>query len=150
MNSYKIQFKLYVKIFLALALLLVTGGLVFNVVSVIEYFRLSTSKTLSHSLLLMVTVFLDVLIASLLFFNRYIIKDGKLITQFGVIKFKANLTDAINATHFKRTDTLVLYFKNAEYLVIMISPSLYKQFIDEIKKYNPQIYADIDSEEKNI
>jgi hypothetical protein len=150
MNSFKLQYKLYVKIFLTFALLLSVAGVVFNVISVIEYSSISIVKTISHALLTAVSSFLCALVASLLFFGRYIIKDGKLITAFGILRFKSSILDAVNATHFKKTDILVLYYKNAEYSVIMISPEFYGRFLESIKKENPSFYSDVKSGEENI
>ena len=146
MKSFKIEYKLYVKIFLSLALIISIAGLVFNIISIVEYFNLSTRKLISHVLLTVVTAFLCVIISSLLFFGRYKIKDGKLITCFGILRFKTDVFDLLNATHFKRTNILVIYYKNAEYSVIMISPEFYKDFIKAIRLENPNFYSNVESE----
>jgi hypothetical protein len=146
MKTFKIEYKLYVKIFLSIALIISIAGLVFNIISIVEYFNLSTRKLLSHSILTVVTAFLCVIISSLLFFGRYKIKDGKLVTQFGVLRFKTDVFELLNATHFKKTNILVIYYKNAEYSVIMISPEFYKDFIESIRSENPNFYSSFESE----
>ena len=42
--------------------------------------------------------------------------------------------------HFKKSDKLVIYFKDDSFTVIVISPEDYSDFVVALREVNPQIY----------
>ena len=54
----------------------------------------------------------------------------------------ADINDVVQITHFKKSDKLVLYFKDAKYTVVIISPEKYEDFIFALREENRQIIYD--------
>ena len=77
------------------------------------------------------------------------IKDGCVYIRFGFIRSKIKIDNVVQFSHFKKSNKLVMYFKNAEYTVIIISPEEYESFILAVRDINQRIIYDvkIDGEE---
>ena len=59
------------------------------------------------------------------------------------------MKDVTEITHFKKSDKLVLYYKPDKYVVIVIDPLCYDDFVKTVRQINPMIIFDsqIDGEE---
>ena len=108
-------------------------------INIIEYIKISTIKTVTYLLTLIVSSALFILCISVIINGCYKIKNGYLYSCFGIIRTKTNLDNIISITHYKKTDKLVLFFKSAEFSVIIISPKDYEDFILSLKQANPRI-----------
>ena len=150
MTDFKLEYKSIVKTFLVLAFFICTAGIIFNLISVIEYSKMSILKTVTYSILLACTIFICVIIVSLLFFSKYTIKNNFVVLWLGFIRFKSPIENIVSITHFKKTNSLVVYFNNAEYSVIMIKREFFESFIDSLTKQNPKIIIDVSSVKENI
>ncbi len=139
MKKFKFSYSVLVKVLLAIVLLLSLAGLVWNVFNVVEFIKISTFKGIVYILLVLLIAILVIITLGIIFYGTYVIDGDTLYSYFGVIKTKANIKDMVEIAHFKKSNKLVVYFKDAKYTVIIISPTLYDEFIKAIREVNPQV-----------
>lgn len=151
MKSFKFRYSKVVWVLLSVVLILSVLGIVWNVFNLITFINDGAIKTVAYSLIILLTTFLLVFVISVMAFGRYVIKSEskELIQYFGFLKSKILISDIVAITHFKKSNKLVAYFKDAKYTVIVISPAEYDDFILSIRKINPSILFDarIDGED---
>lgn len=147
-NNFKFRYTTSVKILLFVVLIAASVGLGWNAYNVYSYF--SRQETLNGAVfclvfslnLLLLTVDVGMLTGS-----KYVVKEDTIRCCFGIIISKYSVNDAIQFVLFKKSDKLVLYFKDATYTVIVISPDEYDSFISAVRELNPSIIYDCDAEE---
>ena len=142
MNKFKFKYSALVYILLILSLALCVAGLVWNVFNAINFAGNNTFKLISSCVIVALSGALFVLILGVIFYSRYIIKDGYLYTCFGFVKSKTPLTEVIEVTKFKKSNKLVVYFSTEEYTVIVISPEFYDDFVVALRNGNKSIVYD--------
>ena len=149
MKKYKFRFTSIVWVLLAIVVIITLAGLAFNVRNLVNSIPYGSKKIVFNSIIVLFNAFLVLLSISVMFSSKYVIKNGKLYTQFGIVWTKTELSEIVQFTHFKKSDKLVMYYKSAEYSVIVISPTEYENFILSAREINPQIIYDakIDGEE---
>ena len=149
MKSFRFRYSNTVWVLLSLVLVLSLTGLIWNIFNLIEFLPTGSYKVGTYSIIVALTALLTVLVVSVMVYGRYVIKDGKLYSYFGIIKSKIDIKDIICITHFKKSDKLVAYFKDETYTVIVISPELYDKFIMAIREINSAVLYDakIDGED---
>ena len=139
MKSFKFRYSKTVWILLYIVLLLSVSGICWNLFNLFTFINDGAFKTVAYALIILLTAFLLVFVISVMAYGRYVIKDKEIIQYFGFLKSKILLDDIIAITHFKKSNKLVMYFKDAKYTVIVISPSEYDDFVVSIRKINPSI-----------
>lgn len=149
MNKFKFKYSVTVYVLLILTLALSVVGLVWNIFNAVHFAQSETFKFVSSCIISVVTAALIVFVSSVLFYGKYVIKNGYLYTYFGFLKSKTPVLDVIEITHFKKSNKLVVYFKTNEYTVIVIAPEQYDDFILAMRKVNKNIVYDarIDGED---
>ncbi len=139
MKSFKFRYSKTVWVLLCVVLILSVSGICWNVFNLVTFINDGALKTIAYVLIILLTTFLLAFVISVMAFGRYVIKDKDLIQYFGFLKSKTSLDDIVAITHFKKSNKLVLYFKDAKYTVIVISPTEYDNFVVSIRKANPSI-----------
>ncbi len=149
MKSFRFKYSSTVWVLLFLVLILAVAGVFWNVFNLIEYSWAGTFKIIVYTLLIIMTGALTVLVLSLMVYGKYVIKNDSLYTCFGIFKNKTPVNEIIQITHFKKSDKLVMYFKDGKYTVIVISPENYEQFVLAVREANPSVVysAKIDGED---
>lgn len=150
MKKFRFKYAPAVWILLVLVLLLSVGGLLWNIYNLIEFYSLNhVFKLVSYALIVIVCLFLTVFVLSVIFYGNYLIKSDTLYTCFGFFRSKSNIYDIVCLSLFKKSNKLVVYFKDQTYTVIVIDESLYDEFVLSLRKINPQIIYDtrIDGED---
>lgn len=149
MKTFRFKYSLTVWILLSLVLIFTITGLIWNVFNLIEYSWAGTFRIVTYALIILIIGFLAVLVLSVMLYGRYVIKDGYIYTYFGFIKSKTDIKDVVQITHFKKSDKLVIYFKDKKFTVIVIAPELYEKFILAIREENHAVVYDarIDGED---
>lgn len=149
MNSFKFRYSKSVWVLLIIVLILSALGIGWNVFNLVTFLNEGAIKIVAYSLIILLTAFLFVFVLSVMACGRYLIKDNYLIQNFGFISTKTPLSAVLSIIHFKKSDKLVVYFKDAKYTVIVISPTEYDDFISALRKQNPSIAFDcrIDGED---
>ena len=151
-SSFKFRYAPTFWALLFVVLILSIVGCGWNILNLIEYSFLGAFKTVTYALIVLATGFLAFTVVCIMAYGRYVVKDGALYTCFGFIKNKTLIDDIIAVTHFKKSDKLVVYFKDEKYTVIVISPSEYSEFISAIRELNSAIVYDarIDGEDTPV
>ena len=149
MKKFYFRFTPLVWVLLTLVLIFSVGGLIFNTLTLIRSFTHQTSRIVLNSFLTAFNLFLVAFTISVIVYSRYVIKDGCVFIRFGFIRSKIKIEDVVRFSHFKKSNKLVMYFKSAEYTVIIISPEEYESFILAVRDINQRIIYDvqIDGEE---
>ncbi len=124
-------------------------GLIWNIFSLIEYIAVDAVKIVGCSFIILFNLALTVLVISVMTCGNYVIKDKTLLCCFGLIRTPFNIDDIVGITHFKKSNKLVVYFKDKKYTVIVISSSQYEEFIMTMREINHNIIYDtrIDGED---
>ena len=149
MKSFKFRYSIAVWVLLAFVLLLSIISFAWNVFNVIHFKGTEQVKIISYYVIAIITAGLSVFVICVMAYGRYVIKNGKLYTCFGFIKFKIDVKDIVGVTHFKKSNKLVAYFSSQEYSVIVISLDDYDKFVLSVREINPSIVFDaqIDGED---
>ncbi len=149
MNGFRFRYSKSVWVLLIIALLLSALGVGWNVLNLVTFLNEGVLKVVAYSLIILLTTLLFVFVVSVMVYGRYVVKDGNLIQYFGLLANKTPLSDIQSIIHFKKSDKLVVYFKDAKYTVIVIAPAEYDDFINCLRKNNPSIAYDtrIDGED---
>lgn len=142
MNKFLFKYTTLVWILLAVVVCISATGLVYSVINLVNQIKTPYSQIASTIIIAIVNLFLLVFSVSVLVYGRYVIKGEYLYTYFGFIRTKVDIKTIVKLTHFKKSDSLVAYFEDAKFTVIVISSKDYEKFIEKIREVNPKIYFD--------
>ncbi len=149
MKKFRFKYPVIVWILLAAVLLLSVAGLCWNIFNLISVMPNDVLKQVLYGVIVALNGALVVLTVSVGVYGTYVIKGENLYSYFGFIRTKYEIKDIVEITHFKKTDKLVVYFKDEKYTVIVISPELYDDFVLAIREINKQIVYDKKIEGEN-
>ena len=149
MKKYKFCYSLTVWLLLALVTVLSMIGLAWNIFNLVVTIKTGGFKVLSYSIIIVLTAFLLIFALSVALYGKYVIKSGFVYSYFGFVRSKFAISEVTEITHFKKSDKLVLYFKDNSYTVIVISPEFYNDFVLSLREQNKAIIfsAKIDGED---
>ena len=102
---------------------------------------------LQYTVIFFVSVLLCVILISLLISSYYAVGNGIFKTSFGIIKSKFNLADVDKIVLDRETNKLAIYFKDGNFIMVVVKKEWYEDFIDEILKGNPKIEYTINSKQ---
>ena len=142
MKKYRFKYNAITWVLLTVVLALGTGGLIWNIFNLEEYVWAGTFKIIAYSMIILVNILLIVFDLSVMLFGYYKIEGMSVICRFGIIKTVYDVNAVVEITHFKKSDKLVMYFKDATYTVIVIAKSEYEDFILSLRKINREIIYD--------
>ncbi len=147
-NDFKYRYTTSVKILLFAVLITASVGIVWNAYNVYSFFsRQETLNGAIFCLVFLLNLLLLIIDVSMLTCGKYVVRGRTIRCCFGIIISKYSVDDAMQFVLFKKTDKLVLYFKDATYTVIVISPEEYDAFISAVREINPSILYDNAAEE---
>lgn len=149
MKSFKFRYSITVWVLLGLLIALATAGLIWNIYNVTAFWGKDWLKVATFSAICALALVLIVFGVSVAVYGRYVIKGGKLISYFGLLKTKYDIEDIVEITHFKKSNKLVTYFSDQTFTVIVIDQSEYNDFVMAVREVNPKITYDtqIDGED---
>lgn len=102
---------------------------------------------IQHTLMFLIPVVLLVILISLLISSYYSI-DGKFLkTSFGIIKSKYDIENIDTILLDRNTKKLTVYFKNENFMVIVVKEEWYDEFTEALCAANPKIEFSINSKE---
>ncbi len=139
MNKFRFKYSPIVWVLLAVILAVCSVSIYLNVISVVEYSWANGFKIVGYISLLAISVFIIVFVISIAIYGNYTIKNGYLYTYFGFIHTKTDLNEIVQITHFKKSDKLVIYFKEQKFSVIVIAKSEYDSFVLALRGENKTI-----------
>ncbi len=96
---------------------------------------------IQYIILYFVSVFLAVLIVSMLIRSQYVITDKQLILQFGFIKTRYDIKTIYSVHLFQGAKKLAVYFDDfqTKYTVIVVKPVWYDDFVKTLTERKPSI-----------
>lgn len=149
MKKFNFKYSSLLWTMLILVLCLSGAGAGWNVYNAVYFMPISGLQGGLYILISLLSFAVFVLAISMMVYGCYTVKDGYLISNFGLIKSKSKISDVIEITHFKKSDKLVIYFKEGAFSVIMIAPKNYDDFVLSLREVNPEISFDnrIDGED---
>lgn len=142
MKTFKFKYQPITWALLCVVVLLSCIGLLWNIYNVVSFSAIDKVKLSTSVIMCVLCSILLIFTLSVMFYGRYIIKDGLLISHLGLIRSKFEIKDITEITHFKKSDKLVVYYDKDSYIVISISPEFYEKFILAIREYNKSIIYD--------
>ena len=147
MKKYRFKYSPYVYLTCSLVLALALATIIWNVFNIVQLSDLGTFKIVGFALLIAIGIFLAVFTLAVLIRACYVISNEQIIACFGFVKSRNNVKDIIGITHFKKTNKLVVYFKDGKYAVIVINPEEYDSFAEDVRKINNHILYEQNNQE---
>lgn len=149
MKKFRFEYSKLIWILLSLVLVLVAIGITWNIFNLIEYSFLGTFKIVSYSLIVALLTLLLVIVISVMLCSKYVVKDGFVHSYIGIFKNKTDVKDISCFVLFKKSNKLVVYYKDNKYSVVLLSPNDYDDFVLAVREFNHEIAfrTEIDGEE---
>lgn len=151
MKSFKFKFTKLTLVFIYLGIALSAAAFALNtyfvIVNGIKTAANPVYPILQYSLMYFVSVLLSVILISLLLSTYYSVDDKYLKTSFGVIKSKYPVGDIESIVLDRTTNKLSVYFKDDNFIVIVVKEDWYEDFTDALLKANPKIEFSIKSKD---
>jgi hypothetical protein len=149
MKRFNLKFSIVLWILIYVVLLLCALGIGFNVVILITYASQGPKSVAIYSLIIFLVLIIAVVDVSIIFHSCFKIKGDFLYSYLGIVCNKAPISDITEIIHFKKSDKLVVYFSDGSYVIALISPDRYEDFILSLRNVNREITFDtkIDGEQ---
>lgn len=151
MKVFKFKFTKLTTIMIYVGIALCFVGLGVNVFALVTSDIASAANKvypiIQHTLMFLIPIALLILLISFLVSSYYSVDDKTLKTSFGIIKSKYNLSDIETVLLDRSTNKLSVYFKDNNFIVIVVKEEWYNDFIDAICKANRNIEFSIKSKE---
>lgn len=149
MKKFKFKFSGFVFFLLSVVLIVCFVSLALNVYNLIHYIKTPLFKVLPYILYIVITLFLIAVVLGIMLFSSYSLKKGNLYVRFGFFVSKTKVSDVIGITHFKKSDKLVIYFKDQTFSVVVIAKEKYDDFVLSLRELNKSIFfsSQIDGED---
>lgn len=149
MKKFRFEYSKLVWILLSLVLVLVAIGITWNIFNLIEYSFAGAFKIVSYSLIVALLTLLLVIVISVMLCSKYVVKDGFVHSYIGIFKNKTDVKDISCFVLFKKSNKLVVYYKDNKYSVVLLSPNDYDDFVLAVREFNHEIAfrTEIDGEE---
>ncbi len=93
-----------------------------------------------------------VLFLAMLIRSEYVLTAEKLRIRFGLIVSSYSLKSIRTVKHLRGSDKLAVYFERDKYMVIVVKPAWYEDFVKSLLERNPKIAFDFVTaeEEQNL
>ncbi len=149
MKSFRFKYSPIVWVLLGLVIAIFLTGLGFNIFN-IAVTKEQGFKLVSYWIMAGVTGLVLLLAISVAIFGKYVIKKGYVYSYFGIVSSKIAIEDIVEIVHFKKSNSLVAYFSDNNFSVIVIAPELFDEFVLSVRKEKPSIKFDIKIEDENL
>lgn len=104
---------------------------------------------LSYGIMFLISVLMLVILVSLLVSSYYSVDSKILKTSFGIIKSKFKIENIESIVLDRQTNKLTVHFVDKTFILIVVKPEWYEDFISELIKNNPKIEYTINSKENS-
>ena len=139
MKSFRFKYSVTVWILLSVILAVSVAGIAWNIFCITQYAGINTKRVVSGAILCALSSVLFTLSLSILIYGKYVIKNGHLFSYLGIIKSSFDISGLTEIIHFKKSNKLVAYFGEKTFVIILIAPEFYEQFIIALREINPKI-----------
>ena len=151
MKMFKYKFSKLTKTLIYIGIVLCFVGFGINIFAIITSDIASAANPvypiIQYTLMFLVPAVLLVILISLLLSSYYAIDGNTLKTSFGIIKSKYDISTIDTILLDRNTNKLTVYFKNNNFVVIVVKEDWYDEFIDALCKTNKNIEFSIKSKE---
>ena len=136
-QNFRYKFTPTLLLLCGLVLLLCAAGIATSVYRMISKGGILTFYNfLKYPFLILICLFCITLITALLIKSQYSIVENTLVTQFGFIKSKYDITSITALLHDRELAKLQINF-GEEYFILALDPSWADEFVRELIKINP-------------
>ena len=148
MKRYRFRFSVTVYILMGLVIALCIASIVWNIFNVVELAGLGEARVVGYIIIIVITAVMLLMVTAGLISSYYVIEKDKIVARFGFVKTSIKMEDVVAVTHYVTTEKLVVYYGENKYSVVVISPSQYDSFQEEVHKKNQTIIANKISKEE--
>lgn len=149
MKVFKFKFSKLTTAFIFAGILLAVAAFSLTLYNVIKADYLYSNKAIYSIIgfvaMFIVSVALLIILISLLASSYYAVGGDELKTSFGIIKSKFKISEIDKVILDRATEKLAVYFKDETFVMIVVKPEWYEEFVNELLKCNPQIEYVINS-----
>lgn len=104
---------------------------------------------LSCSVMFLLSALMFTILVSLLISSYYSVDDKILKTSFGIIKSKFKIENIDSIVLDRETNKLTVHFADNSFILVVVKPEWYEDFISELLKRNPKIEYSINSKQNS-
>ena len=142
MNKFKFKQSIPLMVMNILIAVLAVVGAVFNIINLVK-FADNAGRIIAFIILLLVCLVMLAFAVWIYFFSYYLIEEDGFKLVFGPIKMVVDVKTITEICLFKQKDTLVVYFGEENYQIILIKKEEYDAFFDAVKTINPSIFYSV-------
>ena len=147
MKTFKIQFEKKYIVLAYVALVLCIAMFVFHLIRLINGEQIKDYyDMITYFLIFALTVFTPILLLSVIYNSSYIVENGKLITKYGFIKSRYEISKITSVIYNAEKKQCALYF-GEEFMTFAVNKSWKDEFISALQERNKKIiYNETDPE----
>ena len=146
MKNFRFKHTPLVWVLLSIVLVLSLTSVVWNIITIINTDLVDVGKTIASILIIVAGTVLTIFVLSVMVYSKYVVKENAVVLYFGFIPTKLKIDEIVQISHFKKSDKLVLYFIDTKYTVVVISPTLYDNFVKSIREKNDKIIFSVENQ----
>lgn len=151
MKVFKFRYSKLTTVFIYVGIALAVAAFGVTLYNVIKGdFLQSNNKVyplIGYSVMFIVAALLLVILISLILSSYYAVGEGTLKTSFGIIKSKFKIENITSVMLDRETNKLTVHFADETFILIVVKPEWYDDFISELLKNNPKIEYTINSKQ---
>ncbi|MBQ3234911.1 MAG: hypothetical protein IJA97_02000 [Clostridia bacterium] len=143
MNKFKYNFSKLFYIVAGVGSLIAIACIILNALRYSSYVQkgieLNFYNYLSLGFAIVLSLAFIVIIICALISSKYTVYEDKVVLRWGIIKNTVKLSEVKEIKFATDNGKLYFIFEDESYFTIVINPSLYEKFVDEVKAKNSKI-----------
>ena len=148
MTKFKFKQSIPLMVMNILIAVLAVVGIVFNVINLVK-FSDNAGRIIAFCILLLVCLVMLAFAVWIYLFSYYLIDTDNFKLVFGPIKTVVEISAITEVCLYKEKGSLVIYFGDENYQIILIKKEEYDAFYDAIKAVNPAVFYNVKSDIEN-
>ena len=148
MNKFKFKQSIPLMVMNILIAVLAVVGAVFNVINLVK-FSDNAGRVIAFIILLLVCLVMLAFAVWIYFFSYYLIEEDGFKLVFGPIKNVVEISAITEVCLYKEKGSLVVYFGDDSYQIILIKKEEYDAFYDAIKSLNQSVFYNVKTDVEN-
>ena len=148
MNKFKFKQSIALMIMNILIAVLAVVGAVFNVINLVK-FSDNAGRVIAFIILLLVCLVMLAFAVWIYFFSYYLVEEDGFKLVFGPIKNVVEISSITEVCLYKEKGSLVVYFGDDNYQIILIKKEEYDAFYDAIKSLNQSVFYNVKTDVEN-
>ena len=148
MNKFKFKQSIPLMVMNILIAVLAVVGAVFNVINLVK-FSDNAGRVIAFIILLLVCLVMLAFGVWIYFFSYYLIEEDGFKLVFGPIKNVVEISAITEVCLYKEKGSLVVYFGDDNYQIILIKKEEYDAFYDAIKSLNQSVFYNVKTDVEN-